>query len=155
MINQLHSLNEDEKKTILDAPLLVAILIAGADKNIDSAEKERTMKLIHTKTFSEHHEIADNIYKALDQNAEERWNNVALGLSANPKFRTPEIQDRLKELNDILPKLNFGFALEYYESLKDFAVYVANASGGIFGIGSISDKEKVFIHLDMINKPSE
>ena len=118
MINQLHTLTEDEKKTILDAPLLVAILVAGADKNIDRAEKERTMKLIHTKTFSEHHEIADNIYKELDENAEERWNEVALGLSANPKFRTPEIVDRLKELNNIWPKLNIGFALEFYDSLK-------------------------------------
>ena len=133
---------------------MVAILIAGADKNIDTAEKEKTMTLIHTKTFSEHHELADNIYKALDENAEERWNNVALGLSSNPKFRTPEIQDRLAELNSILPKLSLGFAIEYYNSLKDFAVYVANASGGIFGIGSISDKEKELLDLKMINKPS-
>ena len=154
MINQLHSLNEDEKKTILDAPLLVAILIAGADKNIDRAEKEKTMSLIHTKTFSEHHALAHNIYMELNENAEERWNNVALGLSANPKYRTPEIEDRLRELNKILPKLNTGFALEYYNSLKDFAVYVANASGGILGIGRISDKEKALLGLDMINKPS-
>ena len=154
MINQLHTLNEDEKKTILDAPFLVAILIAGADKNIDAAEKERTMKLIHTKTFSEHNELADNIFKELDENAEERWNNAALGLSANAKFRTPEIEERLSQLNDILPKLNLGFALEYYDSLKDFAVYVARASGGILGIAKISSVEKELLGLKMINKPS-
>lgn len=154
MINQLHSLKEDEKKTILDAPLLVAILIAGVDKNIDKEEKERTMKLIHTKTFSEHNEIADNIYKALDQNAEERWNNVAMSLSADPKYRTPEIIERLSKLNTILPKLNTGFAVEYYDSLRDFAVYVARASGGILGIAKINDKERELLHLDFINKPS-
>ena len=154
MINQLHTLNEDEKKTILDAPLLVAILIAGADMNIDKAEKDRTMKLIHTKTFSEHNSLANNIFKELDENAEERWNIVALGLSANPKFRTPELEERLSHLNEILPKLNLGFALEYYESLKDIALYVARASGGILGMAKISSSEKELMGLKMINKPS-
>jgi hypothetical protein len=153
MINQLHILSEEEKQSVLDAPIFVAIYIAGADDDINEEELDSTIKLIHTKTFSEHNSLADNIYKKLDQNSEAILGKMLSKIPGELEERNEMLTKELSKLNSILPKLNKGFALEFYNSLKDIAFYVARSSGGVMGIGKVNDKEREVLDLSMIRKP--
>jgi hypothetical protein len=67
--------------------------------------------------------------------------------------RSKKINQELVKLNDILPKLDKDFAIELYKSLLTFSKQVAQASGGLWGYGSISPEEKKHLNLEVINSP--
>ena len=154
MLNHIQNLTEEEKELILNAPLFVSLLIAGADGNIDSDEKNRALELIHTKTFSERYELRE-MYKTLDRNAADEMRDMLAALPENTEERNQHLSDMLSRLNDIFPKLDASFAISLYENLRQFAHYVATAEGGWWGVGSIGTAEKVFVKLPMLNNPAE
>lgn len=148
----LRNLNDTEKQSLKNAPIHVGLLIGSADGEVSNNELARIESIIKTKTFSEDNdvhyiytELANNdllgnissIFEALGNTAEERVNAATAAL---------------KGLNTILPKLNPTYALQFRDSLHDIAVEVAKASGGIFGMGSISEEEKELLDLPMIDK---
>ena len=49
MISELEELNKQEYRLLYDAPLLVSILIAGADNNIDKKEIDRAAVLLNNR----------------------------------------------------------------------------------------------------------
>jgi hypothetical protein len=61
----------------------------------------------------------------------------------------------LKKLNRILPKIDKNFAVKFYQSLKDIAKNIAEASGGVLGYMSVSYAEAKLIGLRMIHDPSD
>ena len=81
-----------------------------------------------------------------------RIKSVFADLGHSTDERVANATEALKGLNTILPKLNPTYALQFRDSLHDIAVEVAKASGGIFGMGSISEEEKELLNLPMIDK---
>ena len=57
-------------------------------------------------------------------------------------------------MNEILIKLDKTLAIKFYESLKDFAKKIAEASGGVLGYMSIGYEESKLIQLKMIKDPN-
>lgn len=149
---QLQNLTEEERQLVLDAPILVAILIGGSDNDYDEEEITRTIELINTKTFSETADLRE-LYKELDKAAEERLMTLCDNLPEDVLVREKQLSERLAKLNDVFPKMERKYSLHFYNSLKDFAVHVANASGSAFGTDNIGDREKNLLGLDMLNKP--
>jgi hypothetical protein len=154
MLNHIQNLSDEEKVLILNAPLYVSLLIAGADGHIDSDEKNRTLELIHTKTFSERYELRE-LYKTLDHNAAEEMRKMIAALPENTEERNNYLSDMLSKLNVVFPKLDSAFAISLYENLRQFAHYVATADGGWWGVGAIGAAEKAFVKLPMLNNPAE
>ena len=52
MLYHISKLNSHDQELIKNTPLLVTLLIAGADGKVDTAEIERSVNLIHAKSFS-------------------------------------------------------------------------------------------------------
>ena len=155
MLFQLRNLSEREYKLVMDAPILVGILIGSADGILSEKEVSRLREIIQTKVYSEKNDV-HLLYKKL---AEGDLNDNITSLAAQTaEFPTIELKEefmisQLSRLNKILPKLNHAYAVQYRKTLKDIAVAIANASGGILGIGRVSYEEGELLDLKFILKP--
>ncbi len=152
MLYQLEKLTDDEKQLVLDAPALVTILIAGADNNFEDAEIQKSLSLVHVKTYSESLEIGD-LYKEIERDHESELRRLFGELSDSQAAREKQLVDRLSDLNPVLAKLDASFAHKFYDSLLSFAGYIARAAGGVFGVDRVSPQEKKFVKLPMLQDP--
>lgn len=138
---------------LFNAPVWVALLIAGADGVVDSSEHNRAAELVHIKSFSEKADLVD-FYQTLEPEFELRYMKAANTLPASREDRNKHLVEKLTRLNAVLDLLPYKFALHYYKSLRNYAVHIANASGGIGGLFQISEAEKALIHLPMLLEPT-
>lgn len=154
MLDHIKSLTDEEKNLVLHAPMYVSILIAGADGDINTDEKNRVLELIHTKTFSERYELRD-LYQTLDINAADELRRMIASLPDETVERNQLLSDMIARLNHIFPRLERTFAIQLYNSLRQFASYVANADGGWWGVAAVNEAERAFVKLPMLNDPSK
>lgn len=153
MLEHIKNLSENEKNLVLNAPLYVTVLVAGADGEISGDEKNRAIELIHTKTFSESYELRE-IYQQLDYKSSDELRKLIAALPESTQERNQYLSDLLAELNGVFPKLEPHFAKQLYKSLKEFAHYIATAEGGFWGVGSVSPAERAVVKLPMLQDPT-
>jgi len=154
MIRQFEHLKEDEIDLLYMVPVWVTILIAGADDKIDKRELRGAVELAKSKREGEH-ELTREYFAEIARTFESNLKGYITLLSQTKKERNEIIIQKLSQLNDIFPKLDRSFTIQLYKDFREFAVKVAEASGGIFGHFSISDEEAEFLDLDMIQDPSK
>ncbi|MFY0605416.1 MAG: hypothetical protein JXR10_01805 [Cyclobacteriaceae bacterium] len=154
MIKEFEDLREDEVGILLDAPVYVAILIAGADGEIDKSERKEAIDVAHFKQSRARERLVE-YYKLVGENFETKFNQYIDQLPDDADERTKAINTELRKLNFIFPKLDKGFTASLYASLKELAKKIAEASGGILGYLSVSYEESKLIELDMIKDPAE
>ncbi len=148
----LRNLNETEKDSLKTAPIYVGLLIASVDGEVSENELARIEDIIKTKTFSEQNDVHYLYTELANNDLLGNINTIFNGLGDSTEARVSGATEALKNLNSILPKVSPTYALQFRDSLHDIAVEVAKASGGIFGMGSISDEEKEVLDLPMIDK---
>jgi hypothetical protein len=153
MLYHISKLHHTDQELIRKAPLLVSILVAGADGVIEHEEIEKAVSLIHTKSFSEASDIR-HLYKDIDHDVEETLEKLLKGLPSDSKEREKIITAELEQLNHVMQKLDGQVALDFYNSLRNFAVHVAQTSGGVFGMLKLNFHEKEVVKLPMLTKPS-
>ena len=154
MISEFSTLRDDEIEVLLDAPVLVAILIAGADGEIDKKEIKQALELAQGKQSRERAQLID-YYKEVGEKFEEKFFAMVEELPDETEARTSTISMDLRKLNHILPKVDKNFAVKLVASLKDMAKKVAGASGGVLGYMSVSYEEAKLLDLDMIKDPAD
>lgn len=153
MIDQFSQLEQEEIETMIKVPILVSILIAGADNNIDNAEMKQAINISKMKQKKARKELID-YYKAVGTDFEDKFKVLMQYYPIDAESRNPLIIEELKKLNNILPKLDKNFAVDFYQSILDIAKKVAEASGGVLGYMAVGYEESKFVGLDMINDPS-
>ncbi|MBN4081693.1 hypothetical protein JYU23_01030 [bacterium AH-315-C07] len=154
MIPEIENLDQSEKDLLYKAPILVTVLIAGADDLIDSKEKESAVlsaKFNYQTLISE--PKLEEFYETVTEDFLGKLTAVVNELPPEAAIRNPIISAELMKLNEILPKLDAEFAILYYDSLKALSVKVAEASGGFLGLGSVSSEEQEWVELSMISAP--
>jgi hypothetical protein len=152
MIAEFEHLTSEEQTMIYSTPVLVAILIAGADGKIDKSEMREAISISKLKKKRARKDLIE-YYQQVGEDFEDK---LMVGINkypTDPHERQTLISEELKMLNKIIPKLDKKFALKYYESLKDFAKRIAEASGGVLGYMSIGYEESKLIELKMIKDP--
>lgn len=149
MLDVLANLSEAERQSLYDAVPLVAVLVAGADGDIDEEERAWAKKVVHIRGYAEHGAIRD-FYENLDNSMSKRMEEIIAKYPENEEARRNAISLELGRLNAILPKLHPGFAATYYESLVSFAHHVAKASGGFLGFMAIGPQEEKVVDLPML-----
>ncbi len=152
MLDHIHHLTQEEKDLVLQAPVYVSLLIAGADGNFQQEEQKRILELVHTKTFSEQYELRE-LYASLNHNLAEHLRHMMASLPEDTEERQAMLSGLLGRLNDIFPRLEQFFARQLYKSLREFAHYIAHADGGFWGISAVSDAERQWVKLPMLNEP--
>lgn len=152
MVSYLSNLTEQEQRMLFEAPVLISILVAGADHNIDEKEKDWAEKVAHFRS-TKNDSILKEYYYEVDKLFDDTFNDYVKSFPEDSIQRNNKISDELKKLNDILPKLDAEFTKELYDSYLTFAEQVAKASGGVLGYAAVSAEEKEWAQLSMINKP--
>ncbi|MBL7857632.1 MAG: hypothetical protein JNM57_08075 [Cyclobacteriaceae bacterium] len=151
MIKEFDRLNDAETELMLKAPILVCILIAGADGTIDRKEIKEAI------TIAQKSKKASGILKPyfseLSQDFEDKLKITIQGYPYESTQRTPLLVEELASLNAIWPKINRDFAVSFYESLKEIAEKIASSSGGLLGMKKVGTEEARFLELPMIKKP--
>ncbi|MEP7146147.1 MAG: hypothetical protein ABI792_03970 [bacterium] len=151
MIFEFKNINQDECITMVMAPALITLLIAGAEGDIDQKEIDWGAKIAHFRANEQ--SILQNYYQEVDKNFNGTLKELIEKMPKDIKEMKDKIIHELSRINDTLPKLDPAFAKEFYKSLLSLAKHVAQASGGIWGYGSISPGEKKLIDLEFINPP--
>ena len=149
MIPEFEPLREDEIQVMLQAPVYVAILIAGADGKIDKSERKKAIDVARNKQ-SRSREQLHEFYKVVGEQFEENFSRLVDELPSGTDARISAITTELRKLNFILPKIDKNFAVKYHASLKDLAKKIAEASGGVLGYLSVSYEESKLMDLKMI-----
>ncbi len=154
MVDQFNNLTQEEVDLMFQVPMLVAILIAGADNNIDKTEMKEAITLSKIKQQKARKELLD-YYKEVGQDFEDKLKVLIQKYPIDAEVRNPEIIAQLTQLNEIFPKLDKNFAVDFYASIKDMARKIAESSGGVLGYMSIGYEESKLISLEMIKDPSK
>lgn len=154
MIEEFDGLEPDEIDVLLKAPILVSILIAGADDKIDKSEIKEAVNIAHSKQKKARKNLL-NYYALVAQDYEDKLKFILSQFPSNANARNPLVVKELENLNSIFGKLDVEFAKELYESLKDIAKKIAEASGGILGYMAVGYEESKFIELKMIKNPAK
>ncbi len=152
MLKGFHKLSPEEIDLLKIAPVMVCLLVAGADSKFDKRELHRAVRLANSKLKGGTGIGA--FYQEIAGQFETNLKGYLALMPADTETRNKVIVAKIEKLNSILPLLDHDFALEYYNSLKDFALTVAEAAGGVFGLGAINKEEARFIQLPMIIDPA-
>ena len=154
MIAELEPLREDEIDVVLKAPVYVAILIAGADGNIDKSERKEAINVARNKQTRSREQLGE-YYKAVGEAFEDNFNKLIDALPSGTEERNSEITKELRKLNFILPKVDKNFAIKLHASLKELAKKIAESSGGVLGYLSVGYEEAKLMELKMIKDPAK
>ena len=152
MLDKLYVLTEEERQELYDAIPVITILIAGADGKVDDDELEWSKKLTKIRSYKEEGTM-EIFYDKVNEDYNERlerWNKVLASQGA--KERQELLSERVAKLNPILAKLDPEYGAKLYKSFVTFAEHVAKASGGFFGIGSVSKEESAIMGLPMLTE---
>ena len=149
----LEKLSQSEAELILKAPLLVCILIAGADDDIDRKEISRAIQL----TQQKHYKVKSRLvayYRLMAEDFEDKLKVLIQSYPAKAAQRNPLITVELQGLNSAFSKIDRTLSIDFYASLREIAQKVAESSGGILGLKSVGDKEAQYVKLPMLKDPS-
>jgi hypothetical protein len=152
MHSKIAHLSHEEQQLIHDAPVLVTVLLAGADGDFLQSEIKEAVKIIHIKTYSESKDVR-GVYKDIDGHSAEMIDEMIHSLPHIPLERTNILKARLSGLNHIFPKLDHAFAVDLFKSLRELAYYVSRAHDGGMGISYRNEQEKHLVHLDFLHEP--
>lgn len=124
MSTEIDKLTEEDKKIILRAPAIVAILAAISDDGVVSPqEKAASIKLAHFRTYTSIPMLQDyykEVVKVFEQHFEEEMAN----LPEDWKDKEEYLEEKLAAMTLVLPKMNDVYAKELISSLKSFAKHV-------------------------------
>lgn len=152
MISEFQNLENAEQDFMYAVPVLVSILIAGADSSIDKSEISKAVATLKLKQSQARKSLTD-YYKVAGQDFEDKLKITIATYPSGTKERNDKIVGELEQLNKIFTKLDNEFAIEFYNSIKDIAKKVAEASGGVLGYMAVGYEESKFVDLKMIKDP--
>lgn len=151
MIPEFGKLNDSEAELMTKSPLLVCILIAGADGHIDNKEINTALTISR-----EHHRVRSVLYRFFEDLSADFEDKLKILIQSYPvdaQQRTESITQELAKLNLLWPKIPTDFTRPYYSMLRDLALRIATSSGGIWGMRKISPEEERLLKLPMLVEP--
>ena len=154
MQNALRYLTEEETEALYLVPIWVSILIAGADNKIDKSEIKKAINIVNIKKQKANKLIVD-YYKMVAKKFEINLKGFVALMPEDKEQRINFLLNKLDRVNYYFSKLDIDFSHQLYLSFRDIANKVAHASGGFFGLHSVSDEESKYIDLKMIDDPFE
>lgn len=152
MIKELNRLKEGEMELMLKAPVLLCILIAGADGTIDRKEIKEAINVTVKKKDKT---ILDSYFKEVSQDFEDKLKVLLQSYPYESTQRNPILIQELSQLNPILKKLDKSFSKPFYDMLKELAEKIAGSSGGFWGMMSVDSEEAKYIRLPMLDDPTQ
>jgi hypothetical protein len=153
MIPEFEKLNDEEIELMLKAPILVCILIAGADGNIDRKEIKQAIAVAQ-KQKKGNASLA-GYFNELSQDFEDKIKMLIQSFPYESTQRAPLVMEELAQVNALWVKIDPTFALDFYEMLLALAEKIATSSGGLWGMKTVGAEEAKYMKLPMLTNPSK
>jgi hypothetical protein len=150
MIKGFDKLSDNEVDLMLRAPVLVCILIAGADGNIDRKEIREAIN----QTKRKNRPALTEYLSEVSQDFEDKLKILIQSYPFSSTERNPVIIQELAGLSDLWIRVDATFASSFYELLRELAEKIAGSSGGLWGMKSVDSEEAKFLQLPMIKAPN-
>jgi hypothetical protein len=150
MNSKFKELTQTEYQLLIEAIPMIAILIAGADDEIDLQEKTWAEKIIKIRSYHNHFDLKP-FYKDVDEQFKGLYEKLLSELPKKVEERSKVLSKKLSGINDIFIKLSMRTANQLYNSFIAYAEQIARASGGFLRMISVSKEESVWIGLPMID----
>ncbi len=147
----LASLDASERELIFKGPLLVCLLLAGADGEIDKREIKKALEMAR-----DQHWVKSNLHDFFQEVATDFEDKLKILMQAYPSHtgkRNDIISGELSGLNGLWTRLGSEFAGAYYEMLRYLAERIASSSGSFWG--KITTEEARLMDLPMLDNPSK
>jgi len=153
MVPELDHLSVTEMELVYKSPILVCILIAGADGTIDRKEIKEAIKFAEKKKKRSVSSVSVLLHE-ITTDFEDKLKIMLQSYPYESTQRNPMIAEELIQLNSIWPKIEKEFAREFYQTLLSIAEKIATSSGGVLGYNAVGAEEARYINLGMINNPA-
>lgn len=149
MLDGFQHLTGEEIDTLVQAPVLITILVGGADGDLDREERVWTERLLRARTYAKPN-LANEYYRVVAEDFLTKLETKLSELPEDPEARNVQIAEKLGALNPILAKLDTTLAATLYKSFISLAQETAKASGGFLRIGAVSAAEHQWLKLPML-----
>jgi hypothetical protein len=149
MIKQFDKLSDGEIELMLKAPVLVCILIAGADGEIDRKEIKEAI----AQTRKKNKATLEDYLSEVSQDFEDKIKVLIQSYPRESGARNPILVEELQKLNMIWSKMDRTFSRQVYAMLRELAEKIAASSGGIWGMNTVTEEEAKYLQLSMISNP--
>ena len=153
MKSGIEHLTSEEKELLYMVPAKLAILIAGADNDFDDKEKKAAVEFTKYKKLGHDSPLVQSYYAKVFDNFENNLYGLLKDYPELAELRNPIIMKQLEQLNEIFPKLDATFALELYKSFRQYALQVAESSGGLMGFFAVGHEEREWLSLPGVQEP--
>jgi len=153
MVPELDRLTASEAELVYKTPLLVCVLIAGADGSIDKKEIKRAIEFAEKKHRRSMSSVSV-LFREISTDFEDKLKSLIQSYPYEATQRNPLLVEELTSINQILKRIDPSFAQEYYKTLLSIAESIATSSGGLLGYNTIGSEEAKFIKLSMIKDPA-
>ena len=152
MVKELAGLSKDELELVLKAPLLVGLLIAGADGTIDQKEMRQGLDLAehHLQKAAGEYSV---FYQSIAQDFDEKFTILLQQYPKDVSKRQQMVVKELEKLNPVLRKIDPRFARPYHQCLLEVSHKIAESSGGFLRKNKVSPEESTWVNLPMIAEP--
>ncbi len=131
MPTEIERLNEADRIILLKSPAIVALLASISDDGeVSEHEKAESIKLSHMRTYSSP-DILHNFYVQAEAYFVEAFEYELSKLPEGQKEKEQYLEEKLTELNQVLPKLNQVYAKELVGSLKSFAKHIFKSDSSV------------------------
>ena len=144
------NLSEAEYAVLMDAIPQIAILIGGADGQIDLQEKEWAEKIAHIRSYSYEPELKP-LYQDVDKTFKKKYEEIIKKLPTDLTARNKELSQALSVLNNVFMKLNMKHAALLYNGYLSYAEHIAKASGGFLRMFAVNESENDWVGLPMLD----
>lgn len=153
MLHEMEQLSPEQQEQLYDAPVMITLLIAGADDDFDQKEKDKAVELAKFKKLNPDQPLIHEYYRVVELRFEERLHHWMQEYPRLAEIRNPIIAKQLEQLNPILELLSYDLRSGLYKSFVNWARQVAEASGGVLGYFSVGTEEKAWVELPMLKNP--
>ncbi|SKC60689.1 hypothetical protein [Ohtaekwangia koreensis] len=153
MIPEFQTLTDSETELMLKAPILVCILIAGADGDIDRKEIKEAISIVQKQ--KRNGTLLSGFFLEMAEDFEDKIKILIQSYPFESSKRAAMIVNELTNLNPLWKKIDQEFSIAYYEMLKSISERIASSSGGLWGIKTVATEEAKYLSLPMITDPAK
>ena len=147
--NPRKTLTSTESELLDKAPLLVCILMAGADGKIDDRELDKAVQLARQPHWVR--PVLSGYFQEVSQDFEDKLKILIQSYPFVKDKRNKLIIEELSRVSALWTRLDPDFSAAYYDMLKYLAHNIASSSGRFWA--RINSDEAALVDLPMITRP--
>jgi hypothetical protein len=131
MIPPFEKLSHPEQECLIKAPVLLSVLASCSTHGINQTQKADAIKLAHIKTFTALPQLLP-YYREVEKNFKFHFDAVAKEYYPFNDTRRNDLKMEIRKVQEIIKKLEPGYAKALNSSLERYAGHVKRATHSIF-----------------------